>query len=168
MRAVALLLAALVISLVISGCGGGTPQVHAGTPLDDAYATLHKDGFQVSVQVPTRFGLGTGYPNPAVVSSVKQAGDVATIFAEFPMPLGSPVGFRHPARVRVPNFVGGSAEAAIAWAGAHGVPWWMKLPNLPPSNAPQLYLAYRVVAQNHGRGSTITQNDYVRLTIEPR
>ena len=170
MRIISASLTVLAVSLVVSGCGSGMPNVQAGTPLEDAYATLHNAGFQVAVRVPSSWTLGVDYFNGAAAMRVlPRRDDVVTIVAEGPSPLASPVGFRHPARVRVPNLVGGSAEAAFAWAAAQRVPWKIrKLPNLPPSNAPQLYLAYQVVAQSPAGGSTITQNDWVTLRIEPR
>ncbi len=170
MRAMSASLAVLAVSLVASGCGGGMPGIQAGTPLEDAYATLHNAGFRVAVRVPSGRDRETDSFNGLVAARVlPRLGDAVTIVAEGPSGLASPVGFSHPARVRVPNLVGRSAQAAIAWARAQGVPWEIRrLPNLLPSSSPRLYAAYRVVAQSPAGGSTITQNDWVTLKIEPR
>jgi hypothetical protein len=170
MRAVSAMLAALAVSLVASGCGGGIPKFQADTPLEDAYATLHKAGFRIAVRDPFSGPLEADSFNGLVALRVlPRRRDVVTLVAGHPTGLASQAGLRYPARVRVPNLVGGSVQAAMAWAGAHGVPWVIrKLPDLPPSSAPQLYLAYRVVGQSPGGGTTITQNHWLTLKIEPR
>ncbi len=146
------------------------PKIEANTPLEDAYATLHNAGFRVAVRDPFSGPLeADSFNGLTALRVLPRRGDAVTIVASWQWPAASPVGFVHPARVRVPNLVGRSAQAAIAWADAQGVTWEIRrVPDLPPSNAPQLYLAYRVVAQSPRRVSTITQNHRVTLKIEPR
>ena len=162
MRAVSTLLAVLAVSLV--GCGSGArvvvPRILEGTRLTDAYATLHKAGLRVAVRYPTSARAGSpGEPTVLRVSprggSPIAAGGVVTVAAGDRGTVVSPIGVNLEVRVRTPNLVGKSAAAAIAWTQAHDVLWSMKLPNLPPSDAANLYDAYWVVAQAPGNGKLL-------------
>jgi hypothetical protein len=73
----------------------------------------------------------------------------------------------HP-HYRVPNFIGDSVSAAVAWADAHNMFWAIPhVPALPSSDAAHLFDAYRVVSQLPKPGGTIVQGVMVGRGFKP-
>jgi hypothetical protein len=189
MRGVASCLLAIVGCLAVSGCdnSGPIPSFHGDVSLEGVYATLHKAGFRVAIREPWRgtqsFGAST-FSEPEVFAilpregtparAALKRGDVVTL-----VPMGggngSEVGTSPKRPVRAPRLIGKPASAAIAWAWKHGVIWTLTaIHDLPPSNAPRLYDAYRVVAQAPAAGALMVGKPgcypgcWMKLQVEPR
>jgi beta-lactam-binding protein with PASTA domain len=173
MRVVTASLAVLAVCAILSACGGvadvRVPSVRGMTPAA-AYRALHKAGFRVAVRNrdsawDSLYGNAqSGWVIPRVGSEVRPGTVVRLVIVSGDF--GSPVGLT-PRPVRTPSFVGKSATSAIGWAEAHNVLWYVRLPSLPPSSAPNLYDAYRVIAQKPTPGKISTRSN-LTLKIEPR
>ncbi len=161
--------------LVLAGCGSShktsvTVPLRAGeTSIVGAYDLLHSLGLRVTLTQETAV---TSLYEPSAKLSPR-AGTRVTRGSTVRItpsggPMGSPTVLKSNPRYRVPNFTGRTADAAIAWAEAHSMFWAIpKLPALRASNAPHLFAAYRVVAQQPKPGGAIVQGVMVGRGFKP-
>lgn len=163
------------VSLVSAGCGSShksyvtVPLRASQTSIVGAYDLLHSRGLRVEVNEEVAI---TSLHEPGVKLSpragtrVARGSTVKLIAAGGPM--GSPAVLKSNPHYRVPDFSGRNASAAITWAEAHSMFWAIpRLPALPASDAPHLFDAYRVVAQQPRPGGTIVQGVMVGRGFRP-
>lgn len=175
-RAKLLLLAAVALTLALTGCGsGGTAIPRLGfRTLDQGYAYLRSKGFRVSVayhhsrSLPVSsletLAIGRVFPAPGTRVAV---GSVVTLFPEIDL-VRPPTGALHATYFRIPNFTGRPAGVAMRWAIQHAILW--NIPDLPPlgdSPARSLYDAYVVTAQQPEAGRFINATGWLTLSVKP-
>jgi beta-lactam-binding protein with PASTA domain len=166
---------AAAIGLALAGCGSShrsyvtVPLRAQQTNIVGAYDLLHRLGLRVELTRQTAIWslyepsatlsprAGTRVPRGSTVQITPAGG-----------PRGSPAVLKSNPHYRVPDFTGRPASAAIRWADDHSMFW--SIPNLPvlqASDAPHLFDAYRVVAQQPKPGGTITQGVMVGQGFKP-
>jgi hypothetical protein len=139
------------------------------TSIVGAYDLLHRLGLRVELTRQTMISslyepsaklfprAGTRVPGGSVVQITPTGG-----------PLGSPAVLKSNPHYRVPDFTGRPASAAIRWAEDRRMFWSIpELPALKASNAPHLFDAYRVTAQQPKPGGTIVQGVMVGRGFKP-
>ena len=123
------------------------PARAAHTDIIDAYDMLHGAGLRVELPQPVRV---TSLAVPGVklapmAGSRVPYGSTVKITAGF-VAIGSPGVLKSDPHYRVPAFAGDVLSEAVGWADSHHMFWAIpELPALPPSDAPHLFDAYRVV-----------------------
>lgn len=171
---------AAAIGMALAGCasghGSGTHLHYVTVPLRaqqtdivDAYDILHRLGLRVEL---TRQTAVSSLIEPTVKLSPRAGARVprartVKITPEHG-PIGSPAVLKSHPHYRVPDFTGRTASAAIGWAERHDMFWAIpKLPTLRASDAPHLFDAYRVVAQQPKPGGTIVQGVMIGHGFKP-
>ena len=159
----------------------------AGGDLAKSYAVLRALGLNVQIAFVDTNTLhvsssSEGYASVAHMwpapGTPFRHGDVVTLVAESTGMASWIAVTKSNPRYRVPDFVGRTAETAIAWAGKRRLQW--DIPSLPPlmdSRPKQLYAAYRVIAQKPEPGAAMRQihhypsggvnYSYLTLTVVP-
>jgi hypothetical protein len=166
---------ALLLVAAVAGCGSGhksyvvVPLRAQQTDIVDAYNLLHGLGLRVGVAEP--FAISS-LVEPVVQLSPHAGSRLlrgsTIMIGPKRGPIGSPSILKSHPHYRVPNFIGGSASAAVQWADAHNMFWAIPhVPALPSSDVPQLFDAYRVVSQLPKPGGTIVQGVMVGRGFRP-
>jgi beta-lactam-binding protein with PASTA domain len=166
---------AAAIGLTLVGCGSShksyvtVPLRAQQTSIVGAYDLLHRLGLRVELTRQTVISslyepsaklfprAGTRVPRDSAVQITPTGG-----------PRGSPAVLKSNPHYRVPDFTGRLASAAIRWAEDHRMFWSIpELPALQASDAPHLFDAYRVAAQQPKPGGTIVQGVMVGHGFKP-
>lgn len=170
-----LVCSAAVAVALLAGCGSShksyvrVPLRAQQTNIVGAYDLLHRLGFRVKL---TRQTAISSLREPSAELSPRAGTRVArgsTIrITPTGGPIASPAVLKSNPRYRVPDFTGEPASAAIRWADDHRMFWSIpSLPVLQASDAPHLFDAYRVVAQQPKPGETIAQGVMVGQGFRP-
>ena len=154
----------VVLVAVRSGRANLTVPSVKGEELTQAYASIHSVGFPVTIE--RSFEIGSGECPHVAIATAPAAGTRAAKTQAVTLQLSQPR-CAHAPIADAPSSLsgpeklrGGSLQAAISWAGAHGESWQATVPPLRGGDASAFYENFDVI------GVSVDPRGLLTLTVE--